>query len=61
MPLSTPLTLGSFVKRADDVHPVVLVAHHALVHIDDVVSVGDLEAGGGLVKIWWRQWRLMIC
>ena len=47
MALPTLLALSSCVIRADDVHPVVLVPHHPLVHVDDVVRVGDLEAGGG--------------
>ena len=48
MTLPTSLALGRCVIRADDVDPVVLVAHHPLVHVNDVVRVGDLEAGGGI-------------
>ena len=50
MTLPTSLALSSCVIRADDVDPVVLVAHHPLVHVDDVVRVGDLEAGGGIIN-----------
>ena len=53
MALPTSLALSSCVIRADDVHPVVLVPHHPFVHVDDVVRVGDLEAGGG-------KWLAMI-
>ena len=48
MSLPALLTLDSCVIWADDVDPVVLVAHHTLVHVDDVVRVGDLEAGRGV-------------
>ena len=47
MSLPASLALSSCVVRADDVDPVVLVAHHPLVHVDDVVRVRDLEAGTG--------------
>ena len=51
MTLPTSLALGRCVIRADDVDPVVLVAHHPLVHVNDVVRVGDLEAGGGIIML----------
>ena len=51
MTLPTSLALGRCVIRADDVDPVVLVAHHPLVHVNDVVCVGDLEAGGGIIML----------
>ena len=50
MTLPTSLALGRCVIRADDVDPVVLVAHHPLVHVNDVVCVGDLETGGGKIN-----------
>ena len=51
MPLPASLALSSCVIRADDVDPVVLVPNHPLVHVDDVVCVGDLEAGGGIIML----------
>ena len=48
MSLPASLALSSCVVRADDVDPVVLVAHHPLVHVDDVVCVRDLEARRGV-------------
>ena len=48
MSLPASLTLGSCVIGADDVDPVVLVTHHPLVHVNDVVRVRDLEAGRGV-------------
>ena len=50
MTLPTSLALSRCVIRADDVDPVVLVAHHPLIHVNDVVCVGDLEAGGGKIN-----------
>ena len=47
MSLPPPLALSRCVVRADDVDPVILVAHHTLVHVNDVVSVRDLEAERG--------------
>ena len=45
MPFPPPPALWCGIVGADNVDPVVLVAHHTLVHVDYVVGVRDLEAG----------------